>query len=157
MKTEKLYLDALESLPDDAQYIADYTDCDSAYICERIHDIADNAVPIYNCDLLEWLNEDHEAPEAIEEAVQEFGMPDAKDFNFYKLIQMGYYHKAEFEIYEKLDDVLLCWTYCYIWKQLKIEELTDAQIDQIEDINFKDADQFGEITAQVKQILEIED
>lgn len=46
-KTEMISNEYLDNLPEDAQAIADYTNCDSEYIQDIIHEIADNAVPVY--------------------------------------------------------------------------------------------------------------
>lgn len=152
-KTETLCKEYLDNLPEDAQAIADYTTCDSECIQDIIQEIADSATPCYNSSLLDWLNEDRaEAVEYIEEAANEFGTE--KPFNFWHLLTSGYYMKAERAIYNNLEDALKCWAFCYIWKQLKIEELTDSQVEEIEDIDYQGADRFDDIIEEINNILE---
>lgn len=153
-KTENLYNEYLDNLPEDAQTIADYTNCGANYIQDIIHEIADNAVPCYNSGLLDWLNEDRgDAVEYIEEAAAEFGL--GKPFDFWRLLSSGYYMKAKRALYDNLEDALKCWAYCYIWKQLKIEDLTDSQVEEIEDIDYQNADRFDDIIEEINNILEI--
>lgn len=152
-KTEKLYNEYLDNLPEDAQAIADYTNCDSEYIQDIIHEIADSAVPCYNSVLLYWLNEDRDdAVEYIEEAAGEFGLE--KPFDFWRTLSLGYYIKAERELNANLEDALKCWAFCYIWKQLKIEELTDSQVEEIENIDYQGAERFEDIIEEINNILE---
>lgn len=151
-KTETLYNEYLDNLPEDAQAIADYTTCDSESISDIIHEIADNATPCYNSSLLDWLNEDRaEAVEYIEEAANEFGTE--KPFNFWNLLSSGYYMKAERALYDNLEDALKCWAYCYIWKQLKIEEINEEQADAIDSIDYTNADTFNDIIEEIENIF----
>jgi hypothetical protein len=151
-KIETLYKEYLDNLPEDAQAIADYTTSDSEYIQDVIQEIADNATPCYNSGLLDWLNEDRaEAVEYIEEAANEFGTE--KPFNFWRLLSSGYYMKAERAINDNLEDVLKCWAYCYIWKQLKIEEINEEQADAIDSIDYTSADTFSDIIEEISDIF----
>jgi hypothetical protein len=151
-KIETLYKEYLDNLPEDAQAIADYTTCDSEYIQDITQEIADNATPCYNSGLLDWLNEDRaEAVEYIEEAANEFGTE--KPFNFWRLLSSGYYMKAERAINDNLEDVLKCWAYCYIWKQLKIEEINEEQADAIDSIDYTSADTFNDIIEEIIDIF----
>lgn len=151
-KTANLYINLLENLPEDAQAIADYTTSDSEYIQDVIQEIADNATPCYNSGLLDWLNEDRaEAVEYIEEAANEFGTE--KPFNFWRLLSSGYYMKAERAINDNLEDVLKCWAYCYIYKQLKIEEINEEQADAIDSIDYTNADTFSDIIEEIGNIF----
>lgn len=151
-KTETLYKEYLDNLPEDAQAIADYTTCDSEYIQDIIQEIADNATPCYNSGLLDWLNEDRaEAVEYIEEAANEFGTE--KPFNFWRLLSSGYYMKAERAINDNLEDALKCWAYCYIWKQLEIEEINEEQAAAIDSIDFTSADTFSDIIEEIENIF----
>lgn len=152
LKVESLFNESLDNLPEDAQAIADYTTCDGEYIQDVIQEIADNATPCYNSGLLDWLNEDRaEAVEYIEEAANEFGTE--KPFNFWWLLSSGYYKKAERALYDNLEDALKCWAFCYILKQLKIEEITEKQAASIEDIDFSNADTFADIIAEIENIF----
>lgn len=151
-KTANLYIDLLDNLPEDAQAIADYTTSGNAYIQDIIHEIADNSVPCYNSGLLDWLSEDRaEAVEYIEEAANEFGTE--KPFDFWRLLSSGYYMKAERAINDNLEDVLKCWAYCYVYKQLKIEEITEEQADAIDSIDYMSADTFSDIIEEIDGIF----
>jgi hypothetical protein len=153
-KTANLYKNLLENLPEDAQAIADYTTCDSEYIPDIIQEIADSATPCYNSGLLDWLNEYRaEAVEYIEEAANEFEFGTERPFSFWRLLSSGYYMKAERAIYDNLEDVLKCWAYCYIWKQLKIEEINEEQADAIDSIDYTSADTFSDIIEEISDIF----
>lgn len=72
---------------------------------DLIHEVADNCVDIYNCDLLKWVVSSIDGIDYIEQAVQEYGL-DTKNFNFYNLIRLGQYHYSFERITELYNDFL---------------------------------------------------
>lgn len=106
--------------------LCDYSD---GYICDVITEIADNDVDIYYSDLFEWAKDNWSC---IDDACREFGMPDSKDTNIIiKLIQQGQFYYNEQLLYEDLDSMLLNFCYNYIEWELKKEEITEEQNEQI--------------------------
>ncbi len=106
----------------------DYND---GYIADIISEIADDSVDIYYDDLFDWAKDNWSY---IDDACQEFGMPDSKDSGIIiKLIQQGQYLASEQEIYADLDNVMLNYCYNYILYNLKIKEITDEQKEAIEE------------------------
>lgn len=84
----------------------------TSYIYDAISDIANNRVDIYNYDLIAWLQEDPEAVDWIEEAVEEFSI-ETKDFDFYNLIRWGQYLQAERQLYNDVENIaILSALYC---------------------------------------------
>lgn len=74
---------------------------------DRLHELADGLVDIYNYDLLNWVKRPREV-EYIHNAVDEYGL-DAKNFDFYQLIKMGqyhYYYELVNELYNDFIDFL---------------------------------------------------
>ena len=104
---------------------------DSGYITDDISEIADNNVDIYHSDLFDWARDNWSY---IDDACQEFGMPDSKDSRIViKLIQQGQYLANEQEIYDNLDSVLLYYCYNYVLDTLGIKEITDEQKEAIKE------------------------
>lgn len=149
-KIENLIEELQGHLNDIQERICDYT---SDYISDRISDIADGSCDIYYSDLIQWLKDDSTAPEYIEEAVKEFGI-DSHNFDFLRLLQQGQYYKAEQELYDDVDKMLLFYAYNYI-KDKGIEEITDEQNEELEDIcKYNDVDRFSIIDSKIDDLLE---
>lgn len=148
---EILFNNALEQLDDDLQNFVDF-DCD--YISDQISSMASESVPMFYNDLIKWAADDPEAQEAIENSVAEFGFPtDTNNFDLMKLYSQGYYYNTEQKFYKNKKTCLLCWCWSYIWKDLKIQEITEEQQETIENLSFDDFDKFDEIRDQIKHIL----
>lgn len=138
-------------LPDVCCQIDEYT---NEYIDDRIHDIADGNVDIYNSKILDWISENRsEAVEYIEESVAEFGI-DSKNFDFWKLLQSGQYLMYERQLYDNKKDALLLWALRYIKEEKNIEELEDDVFEEIEDIDFDKFDKFNELETEIDNILD---
>lgn len=60
---------------------------------DDIHEWADNAVNVYDHDLLIWAV-DHKT--WIDYATEEFGIPTAENFSFMKLISLGQYYQMQY-------------------------------------------------------------
>lgn len=130
---------------------------DSGYIGDVITEIADAEVDIYYYDLFEWCKENWEY---VDEACQEFGMPDCKDTNIIiKLIQQGQFYYNEEQLYEDLDDMLLYFCYSQLYYDFKIEEITEEQNDAIIEkcTNVDNNDRLDEYVDFLQELIENED
>lgn len=131
-------------------------DYDNGYICDIITEIADNEVDIYYSNLFEWAKDNWSY---IDDACKEFGMPDVKDTNIIiKLIQMGQFYYNEELLYEDLDSMLLNFCYNYILNELKIEEITEEQQEEIEEkcTNVDNNDRLEEYTEFLEDLFKKE-
>lgn len=105
MKTKKEFLIELieenEAEMNDisVDFVGDYMDNESHFISGDIIECSDNNVPIYYSDKEEWLRNNDEAIEAIEDSVKEFGI-DEKNFSFWKMIDLAIYYQ-NYEILNK--------------------------------------------------------
>lgn len=119
---------------DFGEYFRDY---DNGYICDIITEIADNNVPIHNGDIWEMAKE---YQGEIEEALREFGTPTDSNGNIdlMRIFQQGIYLFNERNLYENLEESLQFFMYDYIEKELKIQELTEEQNDNLLDWDFSD-------------------
>lgn len=152
-KLEILFNTTLEKLDDDLQKFVDY---DMEYISDQISMVANDSVPMFYNDLMNWVHDEPEAQEAIENSVAELGFPtDSSNFDLMKLYSQGYWFKVEQELYKNKEACLICWCWCYIWKNLKIDEITEAQQETIENLPFDEFDKFDEIRDQIKHILSL--
>lgn len=110
-----------EKSNDIIQYICDYN---NGYICDIITEIADNNIDIYTYDLLEWLKNNYEI---VEEANNEFGTPN----DIIKQIQQAQYYKNSNELYEDLKNMILLYTYNYLYDKEIL--LNDEDLQQLEE------------------------
>lgn len=148
LKIEELKKDLF--IGDLGEYFRDY---DNGYICDIITEIADNHVPVYNSELWEKAAENQNY---IEEALTEFGTPTDSQGNvdLMRIFQQGIYLKNEQEIYENLEDSLKYFMYDYIEKDLKINELTEEQNDDLLDWDFDDSnEQLENLIEHINEIL----
>lgn len=115
----------------------EFTNYNNSYISDIITEIADNNTPIYYSDIWEMAKENQDY---IEEALQEFGTPTDNNGNvdLIKTFQQGIYLKNERNLYENLEDILKYYMYDYIEKELKIDEITENQNDNLLDWDFSD-------------------
>ena len=132
LKIEELKKDLY--IGDLGEYFCDY---DNGYICDIIQEIADNNCPIYYNDIWE---EAKENLEYIEEALREFGTPTNNNNipDLMKIFQQGIYYKNEQDLNENLEESLQYFMYDYIEKELKIEEITKEQNDDLLEWDFTD-------------------
>ena len=98
--------------------------------------------------MLDWVKNDRESVEYIEESVEEFGQPEK--FDFYKLIQQGQYLKNERELYNNLEEFGKIWLLAYLRDVEKIEELTEEQAEKIESLNVDNNMRFEDLIEQFK-------
>lgn len=127
------------------EYFRDY---DNGYICDIISEIADNNIDIYYHDLFIWAADNYSI---IEEANEEFGTPT----DITKQIQQGQYLYNERDLYNNLEDIIKFYIYDYIEKNLDIKELSEEQIEEIEnEIDFTDNnEQLENIIEKINEIL----
>lgn len=146
----KNYIEKNIKIDDICERITDYLHCDSQYIDDILTEIADSATDIYYSDLIDWLKNDPDSTDYIEESVQEFGTPDSKDFDFMKLLQQGQYYQNEQKLYQNKYDMCLLWALSYcIENNIK---LTDEQIDKLSDIIDNHTEKFADIIAKIDEI-----
>lgn len=126
-------------------YIGDYGEqfeyYDTGYICDVITEIADNNVDIYNCDLCEWAKWHYGY---IEEALYEFGTPidNRGKPDFFQMIKQGQFLYNENNLNENIEDILKWYMYNYIGNNTNIKELTDEQVENLEEcFDFSDTNQ----------------
>jgi hypothetical protein len=138
-------------------YCGDFGECfrdyDNGYICDIITEIADNNIPIYNGDLWETAKE---YQDEIEEALREFGTPTDSNGNIdlMRIFQQGIYLFNERNLYENLEESLQFFMYDYIEKELKIQELTEEQNDDLLDWDFSDNnEQLENLIEHIENIL----
>lgn len=139
MDNIKQYIEKNINLDDICKNIADYTNCDTNYIDDIINEIADNNTDIYYDALIKWLQDDCYASDYIEQAVQEFGI-DTQNFNFMRLIQQGQYQKNYEILYKSKYDMCLLW--CLQYCLDNNIELTDDQIEKLDDCDFTDSSKY---------------
>ncbi|HZK32865.1 MAG TPA: hypothetical protein VFC60_00035 [Tissierellaceae bacterium] len=99
---------------------------DSDYICDIIAELADSNIDLYTSDLLEWLKDNYNV---VEDANKEFGAPN----DIIKQCQQGQFYQYNNEIYENLSDYIQLYAFDYILNNLKIEEITKKQQEEIEE------------------------
>lgn len=108
-----------------------FRDYDNGYICDIITEIADANIDVYYYDLFDWAKNNFDI---IEEANEEFGASN----DIIKQMQQGEYLAFEHDLYDNLEDSLKYFMYDYIEKDLKIEEITEEQNENLLDWDFSD-------------------
>lgn len=124
--------------------IKDYTNCESSYICDTISEIVDSETDIYYSDLIDWLRNDSNSVESIENAVKEFGI-DSKNFDFMKLIQQGQFYQNEQQLYENINAIGKIWLLAYLRDKENLQEITDEQAEFIDDLDTDSNDRFSDL------------
>jgi hypothetical protein len=126
------------------EYFRDY---DNGYICDIITEIADNNIDIYTNDLFEWAKGNYSY---IEEVNEEMGTPT----NIIKQIQQAQYYTNEHELYDNLEESLQYFMYDYIEKDLKIDEITEEQSENLLDWDFSENnEQLENLIDHIKEVL----
>ena len=130
-----------------ADYISDYR---NGYICDIVSEIADSNVDIYTSDLWSWAASNYEW---VDEAVSD-GLVDTGSFDIVGAIRAGQYLANESEIYEGMEDAVLCVIFTELWERghetipedaaEEIESMTidnnftlDGLIEEAEDIVYQ--------------------
>lgn len=120
------------------------------YICDAISQVADDHVDIYNYDLKQWLQEDSEAVDCIEEAVGEFGI-NHQDFDFYRLIQSGQYLQSERQLYSDIENIVIL-SALYHLPDDASEEVINTVCDNINS-RIDNGNRFNDIEEAVQDIM----
>jgi len=149
-KIDSLINETVKNINGEAVGLADYCDS-SSYVCDAISEIVDCDCPVYWSGLVKWFDEEPNSQDYINEAVNEFGFNG--DFDIFKAIQWGWCKKTEEEIYQEKNDGLLLAAYVLIRDSYKLEEITDEQTEQVENIDFDRIDTFTDLQNEVESII----
>ena len=125
--TEELK-DAIALSCDFSRNLCDYSG--HYYICDAITDIADNNTSICYSDIIKYISEN---VEKVNDAIEEMGW-DGCGSDLYKAGQTAEFLDIERQIYDELDESMLNYCYNYILYELKINEITPEQKDEIENL-----------------------
>lgn len=130
-------------------------DYSNGYICDIISEIADNEIDIYTYNLLEWAKGNYSY---IEDAIDELGTPtDSRGrADFIGMIQQGQYIYYTQDLYNNLDDIIKLYIYNYIKYNLGIEEITEEQEEQIDELNYDNNDELDTINEDLNSIFQEE-
>lgn len=132
------------------EYITEYYNHQDD-IYDIIHDIADNNVDIYTCDLMEWVKNYFEY---VEQYVKEFGI-DSNNFDFIGAVRGGQYLYIEEKLMEN-KSIMLEYLAYYILQDNGIEELEEDKATEISMINFDNIDSITELEDELNEIMEEE-
>ena len=101
-----------------------------SYLCDAISEIADNNTSIYYSEISEYISKN---VEKVNDAIEEMGW-DGCGSDLYKAGQMAEFLDIEHQIYAELDEAMLNYCYNYVLYELKINEITPEQKDEIENL-----------------------
>lgn len=153
---ETLYDEHHNNLSDYARdFLGDYADIDhnTQYICDAISDFADNNTSIYYSDIKNFIA-DH--IDEVTDAIDEFGW-DGCGSDLYKAGQTAEYLTIVREIYNNLDDIIICAACKYLIDN--DISLSDEQLEQLQqnlsDIN--NNNRFDDILDIINDITDSED
>lgn len=126
--------------------ICDYS---SGYICDIISEISDNNVDIYHYNLFEWCKYNFEY---VNDWVSECG----SSGDIINDIQGGQYQQISQELYSNLNEMLLLFTYDYLYKNEYV--LNDEQLEELENEieNLDNNDKLENIIDLINEKLENE-
>ena len=111
-------------------YIDCLNDYDRGYICDIISEIADSNTSIYYSDIIEFISNN---VEEVNDAIEEFGWSGCGG-DLYKAGQMAEWKKNENEMYNELEEGLFNLALSHIQYTMKVEEISDEQLDKIEEL-----------------------
>ena len=138
-----------ENINDLTARLADYCG-GSSYVSDAISEIVDSDCPVYWSGLMKWFNEEPNSQDYVNDAVNEYGI---QDFDIFKALQWGWCRQAEEKIYKEKEDGLLLAAYVLIRDSYKLEEITDEQAEEIENIDFDRIDTFTDLQNEVETII----
>lgn len=153
---KNLYDEHHDNLSDYARdFLGDYADIDhnTQYICDAISDFADNNTSIYYYDIKNFIAEHIDE---VTEAIAEFSWEGCGS-DLYKAGQTAEYMYIERDIYNNLDDIVIC-TACKYLIDNDIS-LSDEQLEQLqEDLsNIGNNNRFDDILDIINDITDSED
>lgn len=122
--------------------ICDYSD---GYICDIISEISDNNIDVYYYNLFEWCKTNFSY---VNDWIVECG----SSGDIIKDVQGGQYKQISEELYENMEEMLLLFTYDYLYKNEII--LNDEQLEELEsDISIMDNnDRLEEIIDKINEL-----
>lgn len=105
-------------------------DYDSGYICDIISEIADSNTSFTWADIMEFIPNN---VEEVNETIEEFGWEGCGG-DLYKAGQAAEYRKNEHDMYNELEEGLFNVALSHIQYNMKIEEISDKQLEEIEEL-----------------------
>jgi hypothetical protein len=120
---------------------------DSGFFEDNYREITDNMVDIYNKDLLQWLSEyvyEYESYINENEPIE--------NFDLYGTIRQAQAYYYESLVLDNEEDVFMVYAYNYILNELKVEEITEEQFEEIKN-TYSDYTDLGDLREQVKNLL----
>lgn len=126
-------------------------DYNSGYICDIISEIADSNTSIYYSDIIEFISNN---VEEVNDAIEEYGW-DGCGSDLYKAGQMAECRKNENDMYEELEQGLFNVALSYIEYTLEVEEISNEQLDEIENLCYDtdNNDQLEDFLEKVEEIV----
>lgn len=119
----------------------------STYICDAISEHSDSNVDIYYSDILDWARDNISE---VNRGIEELGTSN----DVFKDIQASQYIVNNEQLYEDLDDIILC-LICEHLISLDVEELDEEKWDELEGESFGHHERFNDVLDWLyKDILE---
>jgi hypothetical protein len=120
---------------------------DSGFFEDNYREIVESGVDIYNKDLLLWLSEYvYEYETYINENTP------IENFDLYDTIRQAQFYYFNSLVLDNEEDVFMVYVYNYILNELKVEELTEEQFEEIKN-TYGDYTDLGDLREQVKTLL----
>ena len=120
---------------------------DSGFFEDNYREIVESGVDIYNKDLLLWLSEyvyEYETYINENEPIE--------NFDLYGTIRQAQFYYYESLVLDNEEDVFMVYVYNYILNELKVEELTEEQFEEIKN-TYGDYTDLSDLREQVKNLL----
>lgn len=161
------YMSNLAKTSDFVENFGDYANAGSDYISDIIAEIADDNISIYTDSQVEFAMENDDA---VDEAFANGIAPDASthfknggDFRSYcaAVGVAAWYEANTREIYNSLNECVLYAVCEYLYNEKDFDELTQDQIDVLDDLDFNDCnrlwDAFDKAETELGYLDEDED
>lgn len=103
-------------------------DYDNGYICDIISEIADSHTSIYYSDIIDFISNN---VEEVNDAIEDLGWEGCGS-DLYKAGQAAECRKNENDMYNELEEGLFNVALSHIQYTMKVEEISDEQLDEIE-------------------------
>lgn len=133
-------------------FVNDYYNADSMYLCDAISEFADSNTSIYYSEIMDFIAKN---PEAVNDAINEFGW-DGCGKDIYKAGQMAEYQDIQNDIYADIDNVIKLIAYKKAYHNYDIINPTEEQDKNIDDIDCEGIDtdsRIEDIEDYVKSII----
>lgn len=117
-------------------FVNDYYNADSMYLCDAISEFADSNTSIYYSEIMDFIAKN---PEAVNNAINEFGWNGCGN-DIYKAGQMAEYQDIQNDIYADLDNVIKLIAYKKAYHNYDIINPTEQQYKDIDDIDCEGID-----------------